>query len=64
MQVVFLSDGIETIYIWVDQNSNRSHYNGDCNREFNHPAHIHRVSALGRFAVKRESRLAVQNSSQ
>ncbi len=45
--MIFPSDGIETIYIWVDENSNDSHHNGDRNRDLNHPAHIWRVSTLG-----------------
>jgi hypothetical protein len=44
---MFPSDGIETIYIWVDENSNHRHHNGDRNRDLDHPAHIWRVLTLG-----------------
>jgi hypothetical protein len=44
---MFPSDGIETIYVWVDENSNHSHHDGDHNRDLNHRPHVSRVSTLG-----------------
>jgi len=44
---MFPSDGIETIYIWVDENSNHSHHNGDHYRDLNHRPHVWGVSPLG-----------------
>ena len=55
------SDIIETIYVRVDENSDHSHRNGDRNCDFNNAQHIQPSITTGRFAVKRESRIAVQN---